>query len=120
MTTRRMSARLAGIALLAAAVTYVVPATPASAACGQGWSDRSSRTAAVTANGVRYRTGPHTSCTAYGQVNRGVTVYLDCATRGDTVNGIAVWWHARFSTGGSGFISGAYLNPWVQYTTENC
>ncbi|MBM0231087.1 hypothetical protein JNW91_03870 [Micromonospora sp. STR1_7] len=49
-----------------------------------------------------------------------MTAYLDCATGGDTVNGIAVWWHARFSTGGSGFISGAYLNPWVQYTTENC
>lgn len=120
MTTRRMSARLAGVTLLAAAVTYVVPATPASAACGQGWSDRSRCTAGLRAGGVRYRTGPHTSCTAYGQVNRGVTAYLDCAMGGDTVNGVAVWWHARLSTGGSGFISGAYLNPWVQYATENC
>ncbi|MEU4338814.1 hypothetical protein AB0F59_29880 [Micromonospora lupini] len=49
-----------------------------------------------------------------------MTAYLDCAMGGDTVNGVAVWWHARLSTGGSGFISGAYLNPWVQYATENC
>lgn len=117
---RRIASSIAATALLAAAVTVVLPASPASAACGQGWSDRSSRTAVVTGDGVRYRTGPHTSCTAYGQVNRGVTAYLDCAAIGDSVSGRRVWWHARFSTGGSGFISGTYLNPWVQYTTENC
>jgi hypothetical protein len=120
MTARKITTRLAVTALLAGAATVALPATAAHAVCGQGWSDKTDRTAVVTGDGVRYRTGPHVSCTAYGQVNRGTIAYLDCATVGDSVNGRRVWWHARFSTGGSGFISGAYLNPWVQYTTENC
>ncbi|MCJ1249402.1 hypothetical protein MMC30_006626 [Trapelia coarctata] len=53
-------------------------------------SARSAR-CTITADGVRYRTCPRTSCTAVGQYPIGTVLTFSCYTTGTTVNGDSIW-----------------------------
>ncbi|MCD9195233.1 hypothetical protein [Streptomyces albireticuli] len=60
--------------------------------CSHKWSNKDAGKEKATANGVRYRVGPHTSCSALGQIAKGTTVYLHCYT---TTKDDGTWSHVR-------------------------
>ncbi|MFI9202812.1 SH3 domain-containing protein [Streptomyces sp. NPDC053048] len=107
------TASLLGGGLLLAPSASAVPGASAKAApaveqllsCSHGWSNKDSGSKKVTASGVRYRVGPHTSCDALGQIPQGATVYYHCYTR---TQDDGTWSHVR--------IKGTERQGWVKDT----
>lgn len=83
---------------------------PASA-CSPGGTASSPRTGKYfDGDGVRIRTGPHTSCTAVGEGFRSQSVTLYCYTTGDSVGGDPYWDRLKDNaTGKAGYASEVYL-----------
>ncbi|MFI9452038.1 MULTISPECIES: SH3 domain-containing protein [unclassified Amycolatopsis] len=60
---------------------------------------------------LRYRTGPHTSCAAPGQVSKGTLIYYHCWTAGGEAGGKHTWtWGRIAGTQTAGWFADAYLS----------
>ncbi|UQI46019.1 hypothetical protein M1P56_17510 [Streptomyces sp. HU2014] len=106
------AAALLGGGLLLAPSATATPATGTQAAptaellsCSHSWSNKDADKEKVTKSGVRYRVGPHTSCAALGQIDKGATVYFHCYTR---TQDDGTWSHVR--------IKGTDRQGWVKDT----
>lgn len=70
----------------------------------------------VTADWLRYRSGPHTTCTAYGQEKDGTKIYYHCYT---TTKNDGTWTYGLVSgTDRKGWFKDEYLSNWG--STEPC
>ena len=64
-----------------------------------------------TTEDLRYRTGPHTDCTALGLATKGTLIYYHCWTVGDSVNGTRTWtWGRVAGTQKHGWFSDEFLS----------
>ncbi|MEV0731701.1 hypothetical protein [Polymorphospora sp. NPDC050346] len=123
---RRLARTAARIFVLLALVagTSGVTAGTASAdvllSCPQSWSDKSWFTGTISGTNVNYRTGPHTSCTAYGQWSN-VSITHHCWATGDFVNGSSQWWHVqRVGTSQQGWVHESYVSVTSSTSTMRC
>jgi hypothetical protein len=99
LVRRRWLQVAVGSAVLAASI--VIPASPAMASASGDY----------TSTGVRIRSCPSTSCTAYGlgYPGQGATIY--CYKLGTIVNGTPYWYyHRNKTTGVTGYSTDAYMS----------
>lgn len=103
-------------AIVAAGLVGVGGAAPAQAdpiqtlSCNHGHTNKDSGEGR-TKTRMRYRTGPHTSCSAYAWVDKGTLIYYHCYTRGENINGTNSWtWGRIAGTQKQGWFSDYYLS----------
>lgn len=71
-----------GVATTASAAPQQQKADVAPLSCSHSHSNKDSGEGRVDATWLKRRSGPHTSCTAYGQEKDGTLIYYHCWTRG--------------------------------------
>lgn len=78
--------------------------------CSHAHSNKDSGEGRTTVD-LRYRTGPHTTCTALGLAVKNTLIYYHCWTVGQEVNGKRTWtWGRVAGTQRYGWFADAYLS----------
>ncbi|MFJ4103221.1 hypothetical protein [Amycolatopsis japonica] len=112
---RRAALTLPGIVaaglLSVGGVASAAPADPVQTlSCNHGHTNKDSGEGR-TKTRMRYRTGPHTTCSAYAWVDKGTLIYYHCWTVGESIEGKRTWtWGRIAGTQKQGWFSDYYLS----------
>ncbi|SDU00052.1 hypothetical protein [Amycolatopsis keratiniphila] len=101
-------AGVSGTATAAPAGTQNEPVQTLS--CSHSHSNKDSGSGRTTTV-LRYRSGPHTNCSALGQAGDNTLIYYHCWTSGESVGGVSTWtWGRVAGTQREGWFSDKYLS----------
>ncbi|MEU4806117.1 hypothetical protein [Actinosynnema sp. NPDC023587] len=109
-------AAAAALAFSAAALmTTTASAAPATGetgvsplSCSHAHSNQDSAWGRISGSNVNYRSGPHTSCSSYGQFNNGDKIFYHCYT---TTQSDGTWtWGRKDGTDRQGWIKDTLLD----------
>lgn len=85
--------------------------------CSHGHSNKDSGEGRVDADWLKRRSGPHTSCTAYGQEDRGTLIYYHCWDSGTGGS----WTYGRVAgTNKHGWFKDSYLSDGGADYSNHC